>query len=186
MTLIAPARAPSRDEMTLSEAARLVSQPKAYLRELAAAGRLAVYLTGDPANPKWRVSKAGLSEAGLLARERDDPADGTAESLIGLVKAQAERIAALEDQRFQLGAQLGAAMERIAALEESDAERELASYFRPPASPEISERGRAGAMRKAASQRGVAGLRRWSQFGARLLTGRLRLPARLQDDSLSS
>jgi hypothetical protein len=185
----APARTPSPDLLSLTHAARLAGQPKVYLRELAAAGKLAVFLTGDPERPKWRVSRAGLIEAGLLAAEPEAPAtDRALLELIAIVREQAERIAALEEQRFQLGAQLGGAVERIAALEaralQNGSHPRLAPD--PPRAGVIEHAPRRGreAVRRAASQLGEAGLRHSTELGARLFAGRLRLPARFQDDSL--
>jgi hypothetical protein len=110
--------------LSFSEAARLTGMPKAYLRELAEAGQLAVRLLPGDGEPKMRLTRGGLVEAGLLADtvalpavERDELAP-----LIDLIREQSTRISALEEQRFQLGAQLGAAIERVTHLEHRIAE----------------------------------------------------------------
>lgn len=107
--------------LTFSEAARLSGQPKAYLKELAGAGRLAVRLLPGDGEPKLRLTRGSLSEAGLLSSEsvavRHDRDELSA--LIALIREQADRITALEELRFQLGAQLGAAIERVSSLEET-------------------------------------------------------------------
>src|SRR4051794_25783401 len=98
MTRHARLHAPVPETMSLRAAARIVGEPKEYLQELAAAGKLAVYLTGDPSAPKWRVSKAGLIDAGLLAPARpSSPADHALGELLELVREQAARIASLQD-----------------------------------------------------------------------------------------
>lgn len=107
--------------LTFAEAARLTGQPKAYLRELAEAGRLAVRMIPSNGAPKLRLTQTGLIEAGLLeipppalapAVEHDELAP-----LIALIREQYSQISALEEERFQLGAQLGAAIERVINLE---------------------------------------------------------------------
>lgn len=107
--------------LTLGEAARLTGMPKAYLRELVEAGRLAVHLVPGNGQVKHRVSRTGLIEAGLIPNQVVPPRSDLSD-LITLVREQSARIATLEDQRFQLGAQLGAALERIAALEDRTAQ----------------------------------------------------------------
>src|SRR4051812_12350228 len=103
--------------MSFAEAARLIGQPKAYLKELAGSGRLAVLLEGPEAKRRLRITRAGLIEAGLLAEpvEYDERAEILA--LIELFRDQSGRVRELEEQRFQLGVQLAAAMERLDALE---------------------------------------------------------------------
>jgi hypothetical protein len=110
----------SLDRLTLAQAARLTGSPKAYLRELAESGRLAVHLVPGAGSTKLRVSTASLIEAGLLCAESNsiDPYSADVGDLVRLVREQSARITALEEQRFQLGAQLGAALERVASLEE--------------------------------------------------------------------
>jgi len=110
------------DRLSFAQAARLAGVPKAYLRELAEAGRLAVYLVPGEQGPKQRVSVVNLTEAGLLSSVVRAPAptkpDDGARELIALIREQRDRITTLEEQRFQLGAQMGVALERIASLEE--------------------------------------------------------------------
>jgi hypothetical protein len=105
---------PPPDRMTLAQAARLTGLPKAYLRELIESGRLAVHLMPEQGQIKQRVALAGLIDAGLMNAE-SSPDLG---ELIALVREQSNRIGVLVEQRFQLGAQLGAAIERIASLED--------------------------------------------------------------------
>lgn len=184
----APARTPAPDLLSLTEAARLAGQPKAYLRELVTAGKLAVFLTGEPQHPKWRVSRAGLIEAGLVSADSDsDRSDAALMELIALVREQSERIAALEEQRFQLGAQLGGAVERIAALETRSLGNGGSAMPERPARDTVIEHAprRREAVRRAASQLGEAGLRHSTELGSRLLAGRLRLAARFHDESLA-
>lgn len=114
--------------LSIGEAARLASVPKVYLRELAESGRLAVHLSQKDGATKLRVTKASLTDAGLLPSAQvptsnapgghagDGPYD--LRELVALIREQSDRITSLEEQRFQLGAQLGAAVERIASLEE--------------------------------------------------------------------
>jgi hypothetical protein len=105
---------------TFGEAGRLTGKPKAFLKELAEAGQLSVRLQTTDGESKIRVTRSGLTEAGLLQDEQAIalPERGGVGELIALVREQATRISALEEQRFQLGAQLGAAVERVASLEE--------------------------------------------------------------------
>lgn len=98
--------------MSLREAAALSGAPRAYLDECIAAGRLAVHLRHTSKGVKLRVTRIGLVAAGILPPPVKD------ESLVQLLREQAERLAAVEEQRFQLAGQLGAALERNRALEE--------------------------------------------------------------------
>lgn len=111
---------PTSERLTLAQAARLTGMPKAYLRELIESGRLAVHLIPENGDTKQRVSQIGLIEAGVLSAEPVDAAPPHSElsELIALVRDQSTRITTLEEQRFLLGAQLGAALERVATLEE--------------------------------------------------------------------
>jgi hypothetical protein len=173
-------QAPRQELLSLRAAARLVEQPKEYLQELAAVGRLAIFMTGSPDAPKWKVSRAGLIEARLL------PPDRSAEmiDLVDLAKGQSERIEALEDQRFQLGAQLGAALERIASLEVRLIASDPSSAF---ADQTISlpayARTRKSPMREAVELLGEASLRRSSGLSARFGINRLRLSQRVSDET---
>ena len=108
------------DLLSFAQAGRLTGKPKAYLRELAESGQLSVRLQSANGDSKIRVTRSGLAEAGLLNVESDValPEHGGLGELVALVREQSARISALEEQRFQLGAQLGAAIERVASLEE--------------------------------------------------------------------
>jgi hypothetical protein len=106
-------RASNEPELhSLREAAALAGVPRAYLDECIAAGRLAVHLHHSGKGVKFRVTRAGLEAAGILSPPPND------ESIVQLLREQAERLAAVEEQRFQLAGQLGAALERNRALEE--------------------------------------------------------------------
>jgi hypothetical protein len=106
--------------LSLGEAGRMTGKPKAYLRELAEAGQLSVRLEQRAGEAKIRVTRSGLAEAGLFPRDEIVPQfeQGNLGDLIALVREQTNRISALEEQRFQLGAQLGMAIQRVAMLEE--------------------------------------------------------------------
>ena len=75
-------------------------------------------IIGSGRNAKVRLTEPALVEAGLLpsktplAVKNDELAD-----LISLVREQQKRLNTLEDQRFQLAGQLGAALERTLALQ---------------------------------------------------------------------
>lgn len=104
--------------MTIAEAAHLTGMPRAYLDERIAAGTLAVHLHQRNGATKQRLTRASLTAAGLL------PAESDLRELIALVREQSDRLAELERERTQLAVQLGIAVERTRALEESmDAER---------------------------------------------------------------
>ena len=118
----------SIERLSFGEAARLAGVPKAYLRELAESGRLAVHLFPKDGETKLRVTATSLIEAGVLPLAAEPGPDGGTvalhrdprdlSELVALIREQSDRITSLEEQRFQLGAQLGAALERIASLEE--------------------------------------------------------------------
>ena len=114
----------SSELLSFGEAGRLTGKPKAYLKELAESGHLSVRLQPANGESKLRVTRSGLAEAGLLHTDFDIalPDRGDVGELIALVREQASRISALEEQRFQLGAQLGAAIERVASLEDQVSE----------------------------------------------------------------
>jgi hypothetical protein len=102
--------------MSLRAAAKLANVPRAYLDECVAAGRLAVHLRHTSKGAKFRVTRAGLEAAGILPRA--EPAPPSLDSLAQLLREQADRLAAIEEQRFQLAGQLGAALERNRLLED--------------------------------------------------------------------
>jgi hypothetical protein len=115
--------------LSFGQASRLAGVPKAYLRELAESGRLAVHLAPKDGENKLRVTESSLIDAGILPPLASPEADVRSDlsvrgnppdlsELVALIREQSERIASLEEQRFQLGAQLGAALVRIASLEE--------------------------------------------------------------------
>jgi hypothetical protein len=107
--------------MTLGEAARLTGQRKRALRDRIRRGQLAVRIVGKGNRAKIRVTESALVDAGLLApngRGIAGAADGNVAALVDLLREQNARLAAVEDQRLQLAGQLGAAVERVRALEE--------------------------------------------------------------------
>jgi hypothetical protein len=107
-----------RHLLTLREAAELTGFRRKVIRDRVARGDIAVRVLGSGRNAKLRVTESALVEAGLLAGELAPVArnDELAE-LIRLVREQQARLSALEDQRFQLAGQLGAALERTLALQ---------------------------------------------------------------------
>lgn len=105
-----------REPMSLRAAAKLASVPRAYLDELVASGRLAVHLRHTSKGSKFRVTRAELEAAGII--KRPEPREPSDEPLVRLFREQAERLAVIEEQRFQLAGQLGAALERNRLLEE--------------------------------------------------------------------
>jgi hypothetical protein len=119
--------------LTFAEAARLTGKPKAYLKELVDAGQLPVRMLSDATGVKQRVTKTDLVHSGLLGDVARPAASHELDGLIALIREQAARIADLEEYRFQLGAQLGAARERIRSLEQR-AESTLHALDGTPAS----------------------------------------------------
>jgi hypothetical protein len=125
---------------------------------------------------------ANLAEAGLLSSPQPAPApsepDNGVRDLIALIREQRDRITTLEEQRFQLGAQMGAALERIASLE---ARLEDLSA-QPGASRRIAAIGAGGfesnlsraamRLRDVTLQLSDAGFQRSARFGTSLLRSR--------------
>jgi hypothetical protein len=107
-----------RHFLTLREAAELTGFRRKVIRDRVARGDIAVRVLGSGRNAKLRLTESALVEAGLLAGELAPAVrnDELAE-LIRLVREQQARLSALEDQRFQLAGQLGAALERTLALQ---------------------------------------------------------------------
>ena len=104
--------------LSLREAARLSGVPREYLEECVASGVLGVHLHHKGDATRFRVTRTALVAAGILPRDPDPPMVDPNEQLVGLLKTQTERLAAIEEQRFQLAGQLGAALERNRILEE--------------------------------------------------------------------
>jgi hypothetical protein len=108
--------APERpaDLLTLTEAARLTGQPKAYLRELIDAGRLAVHLMAEDGAQRPRLSRQTLATAGLL------PTSGAAEQaneLTRQLRKQADRLERLERRLSDARERLATAEARLTELE---------------------------------------------------------------------
>jgi hypothetical protein len=134
-----------RSLMTLRIAAKLAGVPRAYLDECVASGRLAVRLHHTSKGAKFRVTRAELESAGIVKPfEAREP---SGESLLRLFREQSERLAAVEEQRFQLAGQLGAALERNRMLEEhmsqltagSDTQNDVDATLSKPASAGAAE-----------------------------------------------
>jgi hypothetical protein len=139
---------------------------------------------------KQRVSRVGLIEAGLLAAESSDspslPTDLS--ELIALVREQSARITTLEEQRFQIGAQLGAAIERVSALEDqilslppaandhSDP-RALSEVGHEPVESSFgsSETRPSSPVRNAVARVGEFGVQRSTELSVRVVHGGIRL-----------
>jgi len=110
--------------LSLRDAATLAGVPRRVLRGRVQRGEIPVRLLGTGKRPKVRLTPAALVAAGLLAddvavREVDGqatPADLNLALLLEMIRDQNRRIAALEDQRFQLAAELGATVERARTL----------------------------------------------------------------------
>lgn len=116
---VAPATALELNLLTFAEAARQTGKPKVYLKELVETGQLSVRLLPHPDGAKQRLEEAELVRAGLLGGgQRATPEHSELEGLIELIREQTARIAVIEEHRFQLGAQFGAACERIRSLEQ--------------------------------------------------------------------
>ena len=114
-----PVSETNRNEpLSLREAARLASVPREYLEECIAAGRLAVHIHHKGDATKFRVTHNLLIAAGILPQPAAPPAIDPNETLIQVLRDQSERLTAIEEQRFQLAGQLGAALERARMLEE--------------------------------------------------------------------
>jgi hypothetical protein len=168
----------------------MTGMPKVYLRELVESGRLAVHLIPESGEVKQRVSRIGLIEAGLLSAESSEPPSSHAElgDLIALVREQSNRITTLEEQRFQIGAQLGAALERVSALEDqilslphisnSHSEpRAIAEVGQEPAESSFgsSETRPSSPVRNAVARVGEFGVQRSTELGVRVVHGGVRL-----------
>ena len=125
-----PSRSPTGAEppaslLTLREAARLTGLRRRALRERVRRGQVAVRVVAKGRTTKLRLTPDALAAAGLLPdgapldldRSPVGAASELSTALLELVREQNGRIATLEEQRFQLAGQLGAALERAQALE---------------------------------------------------------------------
>lgn len=106
------------EPMSLRTAAKLAGAPREYLEECIAAGRLAVHLHQKNGAAKYRVSRAAMESAGILPAVSEPTGSERDDALVQLLREQSERLAAAEEQCFQLAGQLGAALERNRLLEE--------------------------------------------------------------------
>jgi len=178
MTTVVSTPPDSPELLTFTEASRLSGQPKAYLKELAESGQLAVRMIPGEGESKLRLTRGALAEAGLFPQplavaqpERNDLAD-----LIALVREQTVRITALEEQRFQLGAQLGVAVERVSSLEEQVFARSGTVKSETPSFPALSAETaiETPSAKHALLEIGQAGIRRTGEIRNRLFRGRQR------------
>lgn len=128
------ARADSAQRLlSLREAAELTGLRRGALKRRVRRGDVAVRVIGKGRSAKLRLTTNALADAGLLThgdeRVTSPPTgasiDRTLNPLLEVIREQGTRIAALEEQRFQLAAQLGAAMERARLAE--DRLRQLAA-----------------------------------------------------------
>lgn len=114
----------SRSLLTLRQAARLTGVRRRALRERVQRGQVAVRVLRTGRKTKLRLTPDALTAAGLLPGSvppENPPAAGSdlsAVALLDLVREQNARIASLQEQRFQLAGQLGAALERTRTLED--------------------------------------------------------------------
>jgi hypothetical protein len=104
--------------VSLREAARLAGAPREYLEECIASGKLAVHLHQKGQTTKFKVSPIALQSAGIIPKPVEPLERDPNEALVKLLQDQTDRLAAIEEQRFQLAGQLGAALERNRILEE--------------------------------------------------------------------
>src|SRR5262245_56894714 len=103
---------------SIRQASELTGLRRKIIRDRVTRGDISVRMLGSGRNAKLRLTESALVEAGLLARsapvavKSDEVTD-----LVRLVREQQTRITSLEDQRFHLAGQLGAALERTLALQ---------------------------------------------------------------------
>jgi hypothetical protein len=108
----------NRHLLSIRQAAELTGLRRRVIRDRVTRGDVSVRIIGSGRSAKLRLTESALVEAGLLpsktpmAVKNDELAD-----LISLVREQQKRLNTLEDQRFQLAGQLGAALERTLALQ---------------------------------------------------------------------
>ncbi len=111
----------SQPLLSFRDAAALTGLPRREIRARVRRGEIAVRVLGKGRSAKLRLTPRALVEANLLGPDllaTSSVTDDTPARLLNLIHDQGARITALEDQRFQLAGQLGAAIERARALEE--------------------------------------------------------------------
>ena len=132
--------------LSLREAAKLTGVRQDALERRIRQGQIGVRILGKGKSAKLRVTAAALGEAGLLPEVEAASATGLPRTngsatatdlapLLAMIREQGARIAALEEQRFQLAGELGAAIERARLVEEQM--RALAESTVPPAPAEV-------------------------------------------------
>jgi small-conductance mechanosensitive channel len=124
--------------LSIRQASELTGLRRKVIRDRVTRGDVAVRLIGSGRSAKLRLTESALVEAGLLtgppavAVKNDELSE-----LIGLVREQQTRLNTLEDQRFQLAGQLGAALERTLALQNQLLELTATVQSRSPLLHEI-------------------------------------------------
>jgi len=124
--------------LSLRDAAAITGLPRREIRARVRRGEVAVRLLGKGSSAKLRLTPRALADAGLLGPDMTGAGTETTDTsarLLDLIDDQRVRIAALEDQRFQLAGQLGAAIERSRALEE-----QMRALDAPPAASDAPAR----------------------------------------------
>jgi hypothetical protein len=108
----------SQQLLSIRQAAELTGLRRKVIRDRVTRGDVNVRVIGSGRGAKVRLTEDALVEAGLLAGKPSLAAktDELGE-LVRLVREQQARLNVLEDQRFQLAGQLGAALERTLALQ---------------------------------------------------------------------
>jgi hypothetical protein len=104
--------------LSLKKAARLCQTTPAGLEGKIKTGELRAFTIERGGKIRFRVSRAALVSAGLLGTGTVPGVPTATVDLVALVRDQNQRISALEDQRAQLAGQLGAALERLRAIDE--------------------------------------------------------------------
>jgi hypothetical protein len=126
--------------LSIRQAAERTGLRRKVIRDRVTLGDVPVRIIGRGRGAKLRLTESDLVEAGLLAGtsspavKHDELTD-----LIGLVREQQKRLNALEDQRFQLVGQLGAALERTLALQNQLIELTASMQARGPVVHEIKK-----------------------------------------------
>jgi hypothetical protein len=126
--------------LSIRQAAERTGLRRKVIRDRITRGDVPVRIIGSGRGAKLRLTESALVEAGLLAGgsspavKHDELTD-----LIGLVREQQKRLNALEDQRFQLAGQLGAALERTLALQNQLIELTASVQARGPVVHEIKK-----------------------------------------------
>jgi hypothetical protein len=104
--------------LSIRKAAELTGLRRRVIRDQVTRGDVSVRIIGSGRSAKLRLTESALVEAGLLPSKTPvEVKNDELSDLISLVREQQKRLNTLEDQRFQLAGQLGAALERTLALQ---------------------------------------------------------------------